>query len=100
MPTQEREYIEMKRQQRIKETMYLFNAKITRKELVNSPDEFAGRIIDKAYASYKHTYPKSSIVLIVAFILACIISLTVISIKVFTFEKDKNSRYDATNCII
>ena len=90
LPTQEREYIEMKRQQRIKETMYLFlMQKLQEKELVNSPDEFAGRTIDKAYASYKHTYPKSSIVLIVAFILACIISLTVISIKVFTFEKDK-----------
>lgn len=88
LPSQEREYVEMKRQQRIKETIYLFlMQKLQEKELINSPDELAGRIIDKAYASYKHVFPKSSIVLIIAFIIACILSLTVISIKVFAFTK-------------
>lgn len=90
LPTQEREYIEMKRQQKMKETMYLFlMQKLQENELINSPDEFAGRIIDNAYASYKHAFPKGSIVLIVAFIIACVLSLTVISIKVFAFEKEK-----------
>ncbi len=88
LPTQEREFIEMKRQQRIKETMYLFlMQKIQEKELINSPDELAGRVIDQAYGSYKPVFPKKSIVLIIAFIVACALSLIVISAKVFVFNR-------------
>ena len=87
LPTQEREFIEIKRQQKIKETMYLFlMQKLQEKELINSPDELAGRIIDKAYASYKPVFPKGFTVLIVAIVIACILSLTVISFKVFAFK--------------
>lgn len=90
LPTQEREFIEMKRQQKIKETMYLFlMQKLQEKELINSPDELAGRIIDKAYSSYRPVFPKKLIVLIVAFIIACILSLVVISLKVFASKKGK-----------
>lgn len=88
LPQQEREYIEMKRQQKIKETIYLFlMQKIQEKELANSPDDVAGRIVDKAYSSYKHVYPKGSIILILAFIIACMLSLIVIGIKIFVSNK-------------
>lgn len=89
LPTQEREFIEMKRQQKIKESMYLFlMQKLQEKELINSPDEIAGRIIDKAYSSYKPIFPKKSIVLIIAFIITCVLSLVVISFKVFASKKE------------
>ena len=89
LTTQEREFIEMKRKQKIKESIYLFLIqKLQEKELINSPDEVAGRIVDEAYTSYKHIFPKTSIVLIIAFILASMVSLFIISLKIFVFNKE------------
>ncbi len=88
LPTQEREFIEMKRQQKMKETMYLFlMQKLQEKELVNSPDEIAGRIVDKPYASYKHVFPKGTVVLIIAFLIACMLSAAVIGVKIALSNK-------------
>ncbi|RGN37273.1 GumC family protein [Bacteroides oleiciplenus] len=88
LPTQEREYIEMKRQQKIKETIYLFlMQKLQEKSLVNSPDEQAGRVVDAAYCSAKPVFPKKLIVLAIAFVAACILSLIAIYMKVFVFTK-------------
>lgn len=89
LPTQEREYIEMKRQQKIKETIYLFlMQKLQEKELANSPEEQAGRVVDAAYCSAKPVYPKKLVVLAIAFAITCILSLIVISLKVFVFTKE------------
>ena len=88
LPMQEREYIEMVRQQKIKENVYLFLLqKLQEQELANSPDELAGRIVDAAYSSYRPVSPKTSIVLAVAFLVACVLSLIVISLRVFVFCK-------------
>lgn len=88
LPTQEREYIEMKRQQKTKEAVYLFlMQKLQEKELVNSPDEQAGRVVDAAYYSAKPIYPQKIIVLSVAFVIVCIISLIIISLRMFIFTK-------------
>lgn len=90
LPAQENEFIEMKRQQRIKESIYLFlMQKYQEKELANAPDEIAGRVIDSAYSSYQPIFPKKLIVLAIAFIIACILSLAVISLKVWVFNKKK-----------
>lgn len=81
LPTQEREYIELKRQQKIKETIYLFlMQKLQEKELINAPDEQAARVIDPAYCSSKHVFPKTSIILTVALLIACILSIIAICI--------------------
>lgn len=88
LPTQEREYIEMKRQQKIKETIYLFlMQKLQEKSLVNSPDEQVGRVVDAAYCSAKPVFPKKLIVLAIAFVTTCILSLIAIYMKVFVFTK-------------
>lgn len=90
LPTQEREYIELKRQQKVKEAMFLFlMQKLQEKELANAPDELKGRIIDYAYASAKVIYPRKIIVLLVAFFVACILSVIVISIKLHIMEKKR-----------
>ena len=81
-PTQEREYIEIKRQQKIKEMIFLFlMQKLQEKELVNSPDEQKGRTVDPAYYSARPVYPKKLIVFAVAFMAACILSIVAISIR-------------------
>ena len=88
LPTQEREYIEMKRQQKIQETIYLFlMQKLQEKTLANSPDEQAGRVVDATYSSAKPVYPKRWIVLAIAFMAACILSLIAIYLKVSVFTK-------------
>ncbi|MDR0895076.1 MAG: hypothetical protein LBN06_07235 [Prevotellaceae bacterium] len=82
LPTQEREYIEMTRQQKIKETIYLFlMQKLQEKELINSPDEQAARVVDAAYSSAKAVYPVKLIVLAIALIAACMISLALCYVK-------------------
>ena len=87
LPTHEREYIEMKRQQRIKETVYLFlMQKLQEEELVNSPDEQAGRVVDAAYSSAKPVYPRKLVVLTVALTASFILSLIAISLRVFVFR--------------
>lgn len=79
LPTQEREYIELKRQQKIKEAMFLFlMQKLQEKEITNSPDEQAARIIDSAFQSAKPEFPKKIVVLLVAFVVACMGSFVTI----------------------
>ena len=76
------------RQQKLKEAIYLFLLqKLQEKELINSPDEVAGRVIDTAYSSYKHIFPRTSIILAIAFVIACMLSLIAISLKIFVFNK-------------
>jgi tyrosine-protein kinase Etk/Wzc len=90
LPTQEREYIEMKRQQKIKESVYLFlMQKLQEKELVNSPDEQAGRGVDAAYSSAKPVYPRKVFVLAIALAATFILSLIIISFRVFVSTKTK-----------
>ena len=90
LPTQEREYIEMKRQQKIKKSVYLFlMQKLQEKELVNSPDEQAGRVVDAAYSSAKPVYPRKVFVLAIALAATFILSLIIISFRVFVSTKTK-----------
>ena len=77
----------MNRQQKIKESIYLFfMQKLQEKELLNSLDELAGRIIVRAYSSYKHVFPRGYMVLFISFVIACMISLVVFSLKIFVFN--------------
>lgn len=82
LPTIERQYIEMKRQQKLKETMYLFlMQKLQENILVSSPDEQAARVIDAAYCSAKPVFPKKSVTLLVAMLVAFILSVGVITVR-------------------
>ncbi|OJU51393.1 MAG: hypothetical protein BGN96_08045 [Bacteroidales bacterium 45-6] len=89
LPSQEQAYIEMKRQQKIKESIYLFlMQKLQEKELANSPDEVAMRVIDPAYSSYKTVYPKKIIVFGIAFAIASVLSICIITAKIFYLNKE------------
>lgn len=88
LPAQEKKYIEMVRLQRTQEALYLFLLqKKQEKEIANAPDEQAARILDYAYCSYKHTFPKGSIILPLSLALCFIIALLVASIKEFILRK-------------
>ena len=88
LPAQEKEFIEMKRAQKVKETLYLFLLqKIQEKEISNAPDEMASRIVDHAYCSFKPVFPKKIIVFAVAFLASIILSIIIISIRLFFIKK-------------
>jgi len=88
LPAREKEFIELKRLQKVKESLYLFLLqKLEEKEIANSPDEMAAHIVDKAYSSFKPVFPKKIIVLPVALIASIILSIIVISIKIFIIKK-------------
>lgn len=76
LPTQAREYIEMKRQQKLKEKVYLFlMQKLQESELANSPDEQSARVLDPAFVSAKPISPRKVVVLGIAFVVACVLSV-------------------------
>lgn len=88
LPAQEKEFIEMKRAQKVKETLYLFLLqKLEEKEISNAPDEMASRIVDHAYCSFKPVFPKKIIVFAVAFLVSIILSIMIISIRMFFIKK-------------
>lgn len=63
--------------------------KLQEKELVNSPDEQAGRVVDAAYSSAKPVYPRKVFVLAIALAATFILSLIIISFRVFVSTKTK-----------
>ena len=88
LPAQEKEFIEMKRAQKVKETLYLFLLqKLEEKEISNAPDEIASRIVDHAYCSFKPVFPKKIIVFAVAILASIILSIIIISIRLFLIKK-------------
>ncbi len=100
LPAKEKEYIELKRLQKVKESLYLFLLqKLEEKEIANSPDEMASHTIDQAYASLKPVYPKKIIVLSIAFISSIILFIIVISIRIFVIKKTA-SKHDFSDNIM
>lgn len=88
LPAQAQEFVSLERQQKIKQSMYLFLLqKIQEKEIANSPDEMASRVLDSAYASWKPMYPKKIIVLLIAFILSFVLTIIVVTIKSIIMNK-------------
>ena len=79
MPSDVRTYMELKRRQKISESLYLFlMEQYQEKILTGTPEEESGRVLDEAYSSYKPVFPRKSIVLVVAVILAFMISFIIV----------------------
>jgi capsular exopolysaccharide synthesis family protein len=82
IPRQEREYTEIKRQQSIKEALYLFL--LQKKEenfLTMSVVVPKGKIIDKARSNGAPVSPKKEIILLLAFVLGFILPIIIIYIR-------------------
>ena len=93
MPTQEREFIEISRQQKIKEELFVF--------LLQKQEETAlalassippAKIFDSATASLIPVSPKKGIIFMIAFIVGLLLPTGVISILNITNNKIRNSK--------
>lgn len=82
VPTQERKYVDIKRDQEITQNLYIFlSQKKLENELSLASTAPASRTIDKAYAGIKPVKPKKMIVYLVAMLLGLIIPFVFIWLK-------------------
>lgn len=93
VPTQERQYLEIKRQQEIKQNLYLFlSQKREENALSLASTAPAARTIDKAYASLTPVAPKKMIIYLVALICGLLIPFLFIYIKDLINNKIEDSK--------
>jgi uncharacterized protein involved in exopolysaccharide biosynthesis len=89
MPTQEREYVSIKRQQMIKQELFMFL--LQKKEenaLTQALAKPKAKIVDSAYVLTDPVSPKLSVVILASFVLSIIFLIVYISI----FENVKKKR--------
>lgn len=97
VPRQEREFRIIDRQQKVKESLYLFL--LQKREETNitlAATDMNAKVIDKAIPTSKPVSPKTLIVLLAAFILGVLIPFVVIYIKNLLDTKVK-TRFDITD---
>lgn len=94
MPRQERQYIELDRQRRVKSELYVFLlTKMEETQLTLASTTSKAKIIDAAYNTYKPVAPRKKVVLGIALLLGIMIPVIVIYIlevfktKIFTKEE-------------
>lgn len=82
VPTQERQFLEIKRQQEIKQNLYLFLAQKREENALSLASTApAARTVDRAYASLTPVSPKRMIVYLVALILGLLIPFLYIYLR-------------------
>jgi capsular exopolysaccharide synthesis family protein len=82
VPTQERQFIEIKRQQEIKQELYLFLSKKREEIAINLASAApAARTIDRAFTTSEPVAPKKNFILLAALMLGVLIPFLVIYLK-------------------
>ena len=93
LPTNEREFIEMKRFQTINEKLLVYLLeKMEELTLSSNPTSIPGRVVDEPYQSFKHVFPRGSIVLSIALIVGIILGLSTIALYEYVFRRTINRR--------
>jgi len=82
IPRQEREYTEIKRQQSIKETLFLFLLQKKEENYLNmSVVVPKGKMIDKARSNGEPVSPKKSLIMLMSFILGLVLPIAGITVR-------------------
>lgn len=93
VPTQERQFLEIKRQQEIKQNLYLFlSQKREETALSLASTAPAARTIDRAYASLEPVAPKGRIIYLVALMIGLLIPFLYIYLKDLFNNKIEDSK--------
>lgn len=103
LPENEKVFVEMKRQQKVKETLFLFLLqKLEEKEILNSPDEISARVIEQAYFSNKPVSPQKSMVFLASIFISILFSIIFVSVKIFFIKKTASYKelYSKIKCPI
>lgn len=100
IPTQERQYMEIKRQQEIKEELFLFLLqKQEETALTLASTTPSAKTLDKAYASPIPVSPKKSMILLFALIIGAILPIIVIYI-IDIFDNKINDRAELKKILL
>lgn len=92
IPGQERQLISIKRQQTIKETLYLYLLQKKEEAALSYASAVAdSRIVDPAYSSYDPVKPKRQFIILAAFMMGIILPLIYIYLKDILNNKIQNS---------
>lgn len=101
VPTQERQFLEIKRQQEIKQQLYLFLLQKREENAVSLASTVpSAKTLDKAYASLLPVAPKTKVVLIIALLIGIAIPIGIIYVidlldNKISSKKDLTSRINA-----
>ena len=101
VPRQEREYTEIKRQQMIKENLFIFLLQKKEQNFLNMSGVVPkAKLIDKAGGGGSPIYPKSLMILILAFVAGLVIPIIVITIRdLVRFQIDNKEELEAMSVV-
>ena len=93
VPTREKEYVQIKREQSVKQQVYLFLYQKREEAVLEMASVVMPiRMIDVAQASYRHVAPRGMLTLLIALILGCLIPFTVIFIQEWMFPQENKKQ--------
>ncbi len=101
LPKQEREFVEIQRQQKVKSELYLFLLqKHEENALTLASSTPKAKIIDEAFAVSKPVWPRKMIILAVAMMIACCLPIVVFILKdILTFKIEDKSQLERLTSI-
>ncbi len=101
VPRQEREYTEIKRQQQIKENLFIFLLQKKEQNFLNMSGVVPkAKLIDKASGGGSPVFPKSMMIIVLAFLAGLVIPIIVITIRnLVRFQIDNKEELEAMSVV-
>ena len=101
VPRQEREYTEIKRQQQIKENLFIFLLQKKEQNFLNMSSVVPkAKLIDRASGGASPVFPKSTLILFIAFLIGFIIPIVVITIRdLVRFQIENKEELEAMSVV-
>ena len=101
VPRQEREYTEIKRQQMIKENLFIFLLQKKEQNFLNMSGVVPkAKMIDRPSGGGSPVFPKSTLILFIAFLLGLIIPIVIISVRdLLRFQIENKEELEAMTVV-